>query len=477
MNDYKQIEELLNTIKAAYLNGVNIDSEMVYGNLIKMGITIHNSSRIDDNFQKWVNNFQYMTNIRVFVSDESSYFCHFSNDNSIVPDISKIIKMYIAIDDNHIYEAANRIFGFMAQNNIKHSSKIASEVRFDDIVIRVMNKNDAQKIQEFITSDSYIMSGMMKSNPFAFKCGPIAYGWDANISYNMIVASYVADYINKMAKSNQLNDVSYKSFVEYLVMIYNKVFVERKNIKQYIADMKIKDEDIYCLADYEGVTKILISALSTDKHLSDFYQLYDTISSVRYLTTERKLQESLSKENRVLRDEKLIKLQSTWDELYEKMLKKYGSKETSLKILHFMKENNINYFTRQFEVRDFVVNNGIDATTLRKLIINSERIVKMREILFQAVNDTYQKDGTKKVLDALLDAVNNGNYLNFTDDFGSRHLLTTLFTPEEFYEIAFCELLAAQYDSKVIPYGDEDLFREYIRLYKFKQFEKTYKNK
>ena len=162
-------------------------------------------------FNRWIDKFKKNPNIRVFCSPYWEYFCQFINGRV---DSSRCIKMYIPVDNKHIEESANRIFSFLAKNNISHLSKIGSEIRFDDIVIRLNTKADALKLQKFIDNDKYIQEGLFKGNPFAFSNNGINYAYDGHTSFNMCLSHLISIYVNSRVRSKSLtiDDVNADDF-------------------------------------------------------------------------------------------------------------------------------------------------------------------------------------------------------------------------------------------------------------------------
>ena len=320
MDDVKQIEQFLDKIKAAAQSGCFINPDMVYANLIRLGIRIVNSRYINNNFLDWIETFKETANINVFVSDNWQYFCQFVNDDYNVITQYNMIKMYIPVDDAHISEAAKRIFGFMAQNKMIHHSKIAKKVRFDDIVIRVSDEENAKKIEEFVMNDAYIKEGLMKPNPFAFNNGYISYAWDGELSFNMVVASYISGYINELKNNNKLDTVSYKGLVTYIGKIYDAVFKEGKYKDDYIDAMKVEEE--YQLDNYQKVTELLLHSLMPGKTTEDFFKVYNDIV----------LEDNKEKDTKTYISEWQ---KENWNRIYEFLVKKYGYEETNIRIFKF----------------------------------------------------------------------------------------------------------------------------------------------
>lgn len=213
-------QEIDNVLKDLYISNINLhqkDTEltekMVYHYLTKLGLPqSERNKRINDLFPDWVETFINFPNIDVFNSPDWKYFCQFTN-GEVEPDC---IKMYISLDSSHIRQGAKIIFDFLAANNIKHRSKIGSDVRTDDIVIRLSSPDDAKKLSHYISNSNYIKSGMLKVNPFCFENNGIGYAFDGLLSYNSCVAQVITDYINRMYELGiDLNNININSFYQF----------------------------------------------------------------------------------------------------------------------------------------------------------------------------------------------------------------------------------------------------------------------
>ena len=214
--------------------------------------------------------------------DKWNDFCQFRSKQRDNFQNNKI-KIYIAIDKEHINESVKRIFHYLTKINAIHVSKVAKNIRYDNIVIRVNNINIVKQISNFINNDNYIKAGIMNTNPFAFHNDFISYTWDGELSYNMIVATYITDYINTLKHSNNLDQVSYNNFISYLKDIYKEVFIDGNNIDLYKVMMDIEDYNLppeevnEKLLTHKFITQIFLKALIPDKKLEDFYEEYAKI--------------------------------------------------------------------------------------------------------------------------------------------------------------------------------------------------------
>lgn len=444
MNDIKEIEMFLNKIKQAAQNGMTISPRMVYKNLIYLGRRKVSKSLIDDNFKDWINKFKSIENIKVFVSARYPYFCQFVNDDYNVITTYNMIKMYIPVDDAHINEAAKRIFNFMAENQMIHHSKIGSEVRFDDIVIRINSIENAKKIEEFVMNDPYIREGLMKPNPFAFNNGYISYAWDGELSFNTVISAYISGYINELKNNNKLDTASYKGLVTYIAKVYEAVFKEGKYKSDYMAIMEVEEE--YQLDNYQKVTELLLHSIMPDKKLEDFFKYYK--DNIIQETKEDDAKIYISKRQK-----------EDWTKIYDYLLNKYGYDEANQRIFMFIEKEDYNIFTRENGIRNYLINNNFTKDMVKELFLLTTK--EKRNILYDASYDTYQKYGYNQIFVALKNAF-SGNYKNFTNDNKGREMMRSLIMPGEVRGLIIGELLENGYNIEEIIYQNENLLREYI---------------
>lgn len=267
-----RIDQILKDLYASVkYDGVYLNYNEVYHYLIQIDVPSNQrdkeldaghfqSDGRDNLFKKWIDRFSKKKNIEVFCQLHWRYFCQFKN-GKVSHDC---IKMYIPLDYNHIYEGANRIFNFLEKNNIFHVSKIGKHIRFDDIVIRVNNKDDADKIQEFVNNDPYIKEGFIKNSPFAFDNNGCSYAYDGSISYNSCLAKMIKSYINEMVKNPNFNidDVSANNFYYWINSISNNLDV----ISNFTHDNSNKK---LCVDAYFVVNLIKLAMTTND--MKDYY--------------------------------------------------------------------------------------------------------------------------------------------------------------------------------------------------------------
>ncbi len=439
-NDFDLIEKFLHKISAMAKENIPVTLENVYVNLVRIN---SNGEKINNFFGLWINEFKDIDNIQVFINEDSNYYCNFVNyevDKKIDP--YKMIKIYLAQDDKHIYETVCKLFKFMALNNIKHHSKVASMIRNDSIVIRVYDMADALKVQNFIMNDDYIMEGIIRSNPFTCNNGSIAYVWDGHLSFNQILAAYISGYINKLKKDKKLDTACFKDFLDYVDYAYNYGFLQNKNI---IKLLNVSGNSGINMAlyyeDFKKISKMLLLNLgSKDKDIDDFYHNYNKIVLNNVI-------------NEVSKDISIY--QEMWNNIYKRLVKKHGYKVADFMILSFIRSNDYTWFTRDDNIREYIIKNGLTASMLWNLISNMYEKNEHRKILVDALVDTYKKYDYEQTVAALKEAL-LGNYKLFTNDKNGRTKLKNNIDCHEIYGLMAYELINRGY---II---DDDSLREDI---------------
>ena len=242
MNKDDRINEFFDVFKQLKINnpGIQLDHSSVYHALTRLGVfsdnkymltkdySSNNIIKKDGLFDMWVNYFNQRKNTFVFVSQYWDYFCQFKHGS--VSNNNEFIKIYVPLTRSHIYKGANKIFDFIDRMGIKHTSKIGSDIRIDDIVIRVTNENDANMILNFIKNDNYIQEGLLPPNPFAFNKDGIALACDGKFSYNSTLATLLANFIN----NNNPYILNSNNFYNYLNNIYESIKNENIDTEHFI---------------------------------------------------------------------------------------------------------------------------------------------------------------------------------------------------------------------------------------------------
>ena len=293
MSDKRRIDELLKLFKSLLEQHptYKIDSkegfDMVYHNLIFNSVkesdrkvsldnefsSKYNGNSVFDNFQEY---FKNDSSINVFVSPTWQYFCQFKSNPIDITYNHTHIKMYIPLDYDHIERGVKELFDFISRNNILHTSKVSKRIRFDDVVVRVMNPEDADKILDYVKNNNYIQEGLIEASPFAFKKDGIALACDGYASYNEIMSGLIAKFLAKQKKEHKLYRANYQNLYNYIIDEYHKKYID--GLYSDIDDIiKVLDNE-KIEYDYQGIIFLIIRSQKSNFSYDDFIKYYEAAS-------------------------------------------------------------------------------------------------------------------------------------------------------------------------------------------------------
>ena len=426
---------------ARYNPDFQINTNLVYGELIINDIDYEDRKYdISYFFDKWIERFKNVPNIDVKNTENWKYFCQFNNYKNMKNfKMEDAIKMYIPLKAEYIYEGANMIFDFLSQENIEHLSKIGSEVRMDNIVVRVFNVNDAMKLQQFIINNNYIRNGLLKSNPFALTDGLIAYACDGNISYNNEISRYISDYINYLRDHNALNIAGVNTFIDFInqkTMYYNT--------KEGIEELKDIYSSKYKALSACEVIDLIKTSLNDSTNVTEVINHFNRVSdknnkNQRLKNIEMMLNQDIEKNKHYL----FIAINET--------VKKYNKKQAVEALFKYVNEGEARGFTSNNDARNIIkllsandieqiclnalgrpLRSKLEIIELVDVIINSKsdtEKLQFTNYLEKACYETQKKYGFDQATTAIRNAIENGNYKFFTSENNARKQLENNINP------------------------------------------------
>lgn len=380
MSNHRQSNDFIKTIaKAVQKNNYKPSHELF--NYIWRILLLQNVSRDDLNknlfdegmFSRWCR--KERTKTYTFVQPDWNYFCQFISADNKAMAATNHIKVYVPLDYEHIERGVNELFDFLEENNISHISKVGSKIKSDDVVIRLINKEDLYKLLDFIKNNKYLQEGLLKPNPFAYNEGNIALVCDGILSYNETLANYIMLYVKKLIETNCVKQASLKGFYRFVIEYYAQTFVEERNPERpyalkkfandfsYVDNKEIDINDPFVITDYKYVTKLIIESQAKDYKLDNFVSHYETINK------KKKIESSVKFENA---DNMLSKL-------IEILVEKCDSNYTTWNIIEYINTGDYTYLTTFGNSRNMVCN-----STFRDDILY---MLKMKNI---SVNDYVQ---------------------------------------------------------------------------------------
>ena len=222
MSKFNEAEEILNRFRRMLLQNPNLqlDYKTIYWELAKYNSNVQKEDFVRDNcFAQWIRNFRESKNMQVFVAENWNHFCQFNHHK--FPMDSNYLKLYINLNESHIYEGVNKIFSFLESENIVHHSKVAATLRSDGLVIRLKGNDieSAKKICAFIQNEPYIRYGANQPNPFIPNIGCVGIMKDDGNSYNGDLSKVIAAYLQTIDLSKP---IKLQDFIKYATTTFVK---------------------------------------------------------------------------------------------------------------------------------------------------------------------------------------------------------------------------------------------------------------
>lgn len=418
MKNITEIEKFLKLISEISKNGISIDSNLVYSNLI----SIYNKKEPTiEYFDLWQKKFEKVGNMSVFVDLNWKHFCQFKSYGN--KEFHDKIKVYVPMDREHIYYGVNQLFEFISKNNISHLSKVSDITRFDDVVLRLDDANSVSKIIDFVNKNSYIKEGLIPQNPFSPSHNGIAITWDGSLSYNYVVSEWISDYINELKRNNKHDDVSYVGFYSFIKERYEEVFSKGINISEF-SNSREHVRNIESLLDYKFITEILLSTLTTP------YDLSKLCSKVEYIKDENNYSLELNKLRKlVLKNRCECKItpeqREIFDYAYFEISKMYYEEYAFDVFKAYAKTGNYRFFTRTNNVRNLIISSGISPSMMKNIIHEEQK-----SALINASLETIKKYDSIQLAKAI-SSIRVNNYNSFTNENNARRNLQITVKPEE----------------------------------------------
>lgn len=321
---------------------------------------------IENYFDRFINNFRNVPNANVFVDTNWSYFCQFTNDPTGSMYDTNPIKIYVPLRKEYLEENVNKIIMFMAKNNIVHRSKLAKKVRADDLVLRVRDKNDADKVINYINSTIH-KEDLYECNPFCISEGSVGLTMDRYMSYNEILSKYLCLYISSIYYKNEV--ASYESFKNF--MQANLRALISKQAKNYILRFK-SPEDYHLsneefLANVNEITTLIVRNLEL-ANKEYMYQLHNELNKDGYFDEEAAYYSPYNRDNYINYNasvnEKSTPITNTNEdrnlliEIIRITSEKYGIEKTKDLLNNYREEQYISAITRKDNLRDRVASSS-----------------------------------------------------------------------------------------------------------------------
>ena len=469
MSDINRVNQfLLDVLNAKQYQ--YISSKQVYSMLIRNDVDprdIGLDASVNGNFDRWCQEYGRYNgkNIDVFVDPGWSYFCQFKNRDKEVMQRDDQVKVYIPLDGAHLTYGVEQVFDFLEKNNIAHLSKVGKHVRFDDVVVRLGNLEDAEKLSQFISSNPYIQEGLIKPNPFAVTKDGIAFASDKDISYNSTVASFVNLYVDDVRRRNDYTGFGAEGFRNFIKNYYNEVIINPSNYNRLANDFGIKYDNGLMSYNYARVAELLYSSLDPNFTYDDYRNYYNRNINNYYRQPElgynngvvyqepdtektQDLSEILGKSPEDVKVEELMK--KALIEFGKKTLpngtRKYSNEDVISQIYEYFNTGNPGYITNSGGLRDDFVKNDfrtmLSSYVSRNGVSFSDVLLESKkQILEEALETNHKKYGDGADLSySIKRLLDQGNYEGFTRSNGARDNMAAAVSAKDIGKIILKEM-------------------------------------
>lgn len=411
----KSINSFLELINEISKNDIEIDSNIVYSNLVTYNIKYENISLYIDCLVKTFDKFKNVDIIKQKTGYKITSFKFKKSENNI--------KIYIPLDKEHIYKGLTDIITFLSQNNIIHSTKVLNKIRNDNIVVTVDGLFDAEKIRKYIESNEYIKEGLINTNPFMYTDGNISYVWEGFLTYNIVISNFICEYINEHNKNNNYVLVTYSKLYEYIYNKYINVFEKGNEINNFITMKNIINLPIELL-NYKYITEFIMDTLNENMLLKEFCK---RIKNAQNICTH--IEEVDRIKQMIIYDNTDISItpeqREIYDYIYIEESKKNGEEKVIKLFKTFIKTLDYRLFTRNNNIRNMLIENGITPIVIRKLVYE-----EMKNALINASIKTMLKYDVVQLGRALF-GIKNNDYSSFTNENNVRNNLRLMVSNDE----------------------------------------------
>ena len=378
------------------------------------------------------------SNLHVYVDERQKGFLQFTSHTGS----PKCVKMYLSFPKEYMELATTKIFGFISDNHMKCSSKIAQHVRSDSIVIRLDDPKDAKKVLNFINRNRELNKYHKSTNPFSLKEGIVGIGYDNMLSYNSILADLLSDYYNLLKNNNCLQKADLNSFNRYVENFYNRTFVTKENLVEFTYSKMYKDFQYRLsnpgelLNNVEQVIRVIKNVTGNNLNTKKYFDMYSEFQNDK---------ENIANFNQEYGQQLRGIQMNILNSYVSTAIQKYGVDKVHLYLDSYIEGNN-NAITSENNYRQYFMK-YISYEDLQYLVMGDTRLfvesfvnglstnanIDSNYYLFISVcMATVKKYGVNQATKAIKESI-NGNYSYFTNngDYKLRDRLKTSVPPTQ----------------------------------------------
>ena len=226
------------------------------------------------------------------------------------------IKIYLNLDKEHISKGAKIILDYLSNEDIEHITNIANSVRTDGIIIKVFNEKDAEKVINFINTNSYLNESPLKPNPFLMTSGIVGLAQDNFNTYYNVLATLIMAYLNE-CKRQEDKIPGFEGFKNFV----SEFDLEKAGLREI--DLR-----------YVAEVKNLIMINLTSNNLEDFYRHFHSVKG---------------NEDAIYQEEKDQSIISIIIKAYAATKNSHGEENAKSNMIEFLKTDDAAYITRENE--------------------------------------------------------------------------------------------------------------------------------
>lgn len=375
----------------------------IYKHLATYGIpSEEKTKKLSEYFEKFQEENKDNPKMEVFVAEYWKYFCQFKSKQYAEVINKNPIKLYIPLKKENIEYSIKKIFEFINENDIAHVSKLATDVRVDDLVVRVGNKEDAEKIINYINNNKEITENMYNPNPFCINEGNVGLAMDRRLSYNDIVSRYVYYYLKE--EVNNKNIASYDGFKQFvtknLAQLKSKENLAEQ-IKKYTQTEHLENLPLF-LQNFEEITVLILKNLEGQSK-EELYEYFYTINTPEYNEQKKAEYSDFEYKKMNLENSMLLK------EIIIVMYKKYGEYITRNNLKSYKEKGGIEKITKTNNLRERVEQSKTFRTYINYIDLDKEIDILMSQNNLNQENINKTEDNLSK--ETLLEMICKETYL------------------------------------------------------------------
>lgn len=312
--------------------------------------------------------------------------------------MSSAIKIYVPVISKDLDYVATNLFSFMIVKGIIMQCKIAKDLRNDTLVLRVSTPRDAILVENYINNELHYHTDIRPS-PFTLNRGKIGYALDGNLSYNSTIArKLILEYLQSKKESNTLEASSLSDFLTFLEQ-------EHTNL-QFRSSDSLAKYHLYNQDKYNDFTVILELIIENIKGSLTINELF------RYNQVLRLQKASIPiNEGQIQNRDKLLSILG-------KLSSIYSIEELHQRIIKYIETGNINYFTRECQIRSNV------QTFFTPESMKEEIKSIGWDALVVVYQKTYEKYGYEQATMAIKKIMEEGKLNFLTNDLDRRSYLS-----------------------------------------------------